>query len=178
MTEEDNDRYMHLIADYQGLIRAFIVSQLPGAPGVDDVIQETNSVLWRKREEFDLETNFKAWALAVARFQVMAHRKVLKSRRWVSLDERAAELIATDMQDFLDCAREERRLACLRQCLDELGEQDQELVLQRYWHKTRLQDFAVITGRTVAALKGKLFRIRAALKKCIEEKLELANPSP
>ncbi len=77
MTGEDEEQFVQLLADHQVAIRAFIVSLLPGAPGVDDVIQETNMVLWRKRESFELGTSFKAWSFTVARFQMMRHRKTL-----------------------------------------------------------------------------------------------------
>ncbi|MCB1133330.1 MAG: hypothetical protein KDN05_19570, partial [Verrucomicrobiae bacterium] len=52
---EDQDReakFVQLITDHQNLIRSFIISLLPGAPGVDDVIQAANAVIWRKRDEF------------------------------------------------------------------------------------------------------------------------------
>lgn len=172
MTEEEEERFVRLLADHQAPIRAFIVSLLPGAPGVDDVIQETNLVLWRKRETFELGTSFKSWSLTVARFQMMRHRKALMSRGWVTLDERATDLIAEDMEDFLDEETEGRRMEALTSCLGSLRPTDRDLVLHRYWKKTRLQDFAVIKGRSMNGLKVSLFRIRAALKKCIEKQLE------
>ena len=38
-----------------------------------DVVQETNLVLWRKKDEFREDAPFMPWALAIARFQVLAH---------------------------------------------------------------------------------------------------------
>ncbi len=37
---------------------------------VDDVLQNTNVVLWTKRNEFKHGTNFLAWAFNIARYQV------------------------------------------------------------------------------------------------------------
>jgi RNA polymerase sigma-70 factor (ECF subfamily) len=50
---------------------------------------------------------------------------------------------------------------------------DRELLLERYWHRTRLQDFAVTSGRSVGGLRVTLFRLRTALKRCIEQNLEV-----
>jgi RNA polymerase sigma-70 factor (ECF subfamily) len=162
---------VQLIADHQNIIRNFIISLLPGAPGIDDVFQNTNAVIWRKRESFAMGSNFKAWSLSIARFQAMAHLQQLRRRRWVSLDPDVAELIADDVEDRPDKQDAELRLAALEACLDKLRPKDRELLIQRYWHRTRLQDFAVISGRSVNALKVTLFRLRAGLKRCVENQI-------
>lgn len=164
----DDAKYVQLIADHQNIIRNFIISLLPGAPGVDDVFQNTNAVIWRKRETFAMGSNFRAWALSIARFQAMAHLQQLRRRRWVSLDPDVAELIADDVEDRADAEDMDGKLSALEECLGKLRPQDRELLVQRYWHRTRLQDFAVVSGRSVSALKVTLFRLRAGLKKCVE----------
>lgn len=99
--EHDDGPFVQLIADHQNVIRNFIISLLPGAPGVDDVFQNTNAVIWKKRESFEMDTNFRAWVLSIARFQAMAHLQQLRRRRWVSLDPDVAELIADDVEGNL-----------------------------------------------------------------------------
>lgn len=175
MDQEHEAKFVQLITDHQNLIRSFIISLLPGAPGVDDVIQATNSVIWRKRGEFAIDSNFRAWAFAIARFQAMAHLQELRRRRWVSLDPDVAERIAEDLEeDPTDAAEYECQLRALDRCLGKLRSKDRELVVQRYWHQTRLQDYAVIAQRSVESLKVTLFRLRAALKRCVES--ETSNP--
>ena len=168
---DDEVKFIQLIADHQNLIRNFIISLLPGAPGVDDVFQNTNAVIWRKRESFEMGSNFRAWALSIARFQAMAHLQQLRRRRWVSLDSDVAELIADDLKDRPDKRDVELKLAALEDCLSKLRPKDRELLVQRYWHRTRLQDFAVVSGRSVSALKVTLFRLRAGLKRCVESRI-------
>lgn len=161
--------FVQLLADHQTVIRGFVISLLPGAPGVDDVIQETNTVMWKRRAEFEYGTNFRAWALTIARFQVMAHLRMLKRRRWVTLDSDVAEMLAEEIESQPDPDFIDKRLEALRTCLQHVRPEDRELLMQRYWHKTRLQDFAVTHGRSLSGLKVQLFRLRAALKRCIEE---------
>lgn len=171
MDDADEQQYVRLLTEHQPMLRAFIVSLLPGLPGVDDVIQEANTILWTKRADFQLGTNFRAWVLRIARFQAMAHLKTLKRQRWISLDDQAADLIANELEDRLDPHREEARIAALRCCLGRLTEPELDLLLRRYWKKQRLQDFAVLTGKSVNTLKITLFRLRAGLKRCIEREL-------
>ncbi len=163
--------FVKLLADHQTVIRSFVISLLPGAPGVDDVIQETNALMWTRRAEFEPGTNFRAWALTIARYQAMAHCRVLKRRRWVTLDNDVAELLADEIEERPDHNFIEKRLEALRTCIERVRPEDRDLLMQRYWHKTRLQDFAVIHGRSLSGLKVQLFRLRAVLKRCIEEQI-------
>jgi len=162
--------YISLLDEHQEMIRCFIVSLLPGAPGVDDVFQETNLVLWRKRDDFTHGTNFRAWAFSIARFQAMAHLQSLKRQKWTTLDPDVAELIADELEQKDN--QTAKKLAILKECVEKMPTTDQELLYQRYWTRTRLQDFAVTTNSSVASLKVKLFRLRAALKRCIRKNLK------
>ena len=176
MDDADEREYVRLLTGHQSMLRAFIVSLLPGLPGVDDVIQEANSVLWTRRGDFEIGTNFRAWALRIARFQAMAHLKTLKRQRWITLDESAAEAVAAELESHLDPSFEDARAQALRECLGKLKESDRDLLLRRYWKKQRLQDFAVLTGRSLTGLKVTLFRLRAGLKRCIERELPELKP--
>lgn len=168
-SSSDDAQFVQLIAEHQNVLRGFIITLLPGAPGVDDVFQNTNAVIWKKRETFELGTNFRAWAMSIARFQALAHMQQLRRRRWVTLDRDVAEQLADDFEAQPDAMDLDGRSAALDECIEKLRPKDRELLVERYWHRTRLQDFAVVSGRSVNALKVTLFRIRAALKRCIEE---------
>jgi RNA polymerase sigma-70 factor (ECF subfamily) len=106
----------------------------------------------------------------------MAHLKTLKRQRWVSLDDAAADAVAAELELRLDPALEEARIRALRGCLGKLKDADRDLLVRRYWKKQRLQDFAVLTGRSLTGLKVTLFRLRAGLKRCIERELPESNP--
>jgi RNA polymerase sigma-70 factor (ECF subfamily) len=59
-TDEQEKEFVQLLVTHQSVIRAFVISLLPGVSETDDVIQNTNEILWTKRESFELGTNFKA----------------------------------------------------------------------------------------------------------------------
>ena len=68
MDERDQtETFIGHVMEHQRELYAFILSMLPNLTEADDVLQETNMVLWRKREEFEPGTNFGAWARTVAR---------------------------------------------------------------------------------------------------------------
>lgn len=167
--QQQEKEFVNLLVSHQSLIRAFIISQMPGAPEADDVIQLTNEVLWTKRFSFTLGTNFKAWAMTTARFQVMAHHQRVKSSRLTSLDSDVMMMVADEAQEIdNDELNHQRR--DLSECLSMLHVRDQELVLHRYWKKTGLADYARSTNRTVGSLKVALFRVRDRLRECMDRK--------
>ena len=171
-SERDEQEFVKLLVAHQSLLRAFVISLLPGAPEADDVIQSTNEVLWTKRKTFQLGTNFKAWALTTARFQVMAQQQRMKAEKRAPLDDDVLADIADRMEDT-DPAELNRKLNDLNECISLLQMRDQELVLHRYWKKSGLAEYARASGRTVGSLKVALYRIRDSLRDCLERKRKL-----
>ena len=169
-TPQQETEFVNLLVSHQSVIRAFVISQLPGLPEADDVIQQTNEVLWTKRHSFTLGTNFKAWALTTARFQVMAQQQRLKASKRAPLDDDVMLMISDEAEE-MEAAELNVQLNDLNDCIAQLQVRDQELVLHRYWKKSGLDDFAKVSGRSVGALKVALYRIRDSLRECMERKL-------
>ena len=71
------ETFVHLVADHQMELRAFVVSMMPGSAEVDDVVQEANKVIWQKRGEFEIGTSFKAWMFSGARDRYGARTRSL-----------------------------------------------------------------------------------------------------
>ncbi len=170
--ERDEREFVNLLVAHQSLIRAFVISLLPGAPEVDDVIQNTNEVLWTKRKTFILGTNFKAWALTTARFQVMAQQQKMKAEKRAPLDDDVLALVAEAAEE-MHAGDTNRQFEELQECLSLLPMRDQELVLHRYWKRAGLADYARSTGRSVGSLKVALYRIRDSLRECLDRKAKL-----
>lgn len=172
----DNDaaqqaEFVSLIARHQAVLHSFIISLMPGVDGVDDVLQETNIVLWEKRKSFEPGSNFQAWAFQIARFKVMNHRRKLASLGQQTLDDEVLELLSEEQ----DIASDEldKRLQALHRCLQKLPDQQRQLIERRYLSDKPLKDFAAECGRSAESVGVSLFRIRTALKKCIRGDLHL-----
>ncbi|MFK7851641.1 MAG: sigma-70 family RNA polymerase sigma factor [Akkermansiaceae bacterium] len=159
------------IARHQAALHAFIISLMPGMDGVDDVLQETNLVLWEKRKTFESGTNFKAWACTIARFKVMGHRRQLAKLGHQLFDEDLAAQLVDECE--AGPAELDERIGALQKCLGRLGEDERRLIEHRYQSNSRLNEFAEKCGRSVDSLRVSLFRIRAALKKCITSEMNI-----
>ncbi|MEM0896829.1 MAG: sigma-70 family RNA polymerase sigma factor [Verrucomicrobiota bacterium] len=169
-TRPDPDsEFVSLLTEHQAALRLYVASLLPGEPSAADVAQQANTTIWRKREDFEIGTNFKAWIFSIARYEVLNFRKrQARDSRLVfseELEDKFAEELPTLNLDL------DERQAALRTCLKSLKPGDRELILQRYFKETPLKDYAAAIGRSAGGLKVTLHRLRNRLQKCIESKL-------
>jgi RNA polymerase sigma-70 factor (ECF subfamily) len=156
-----------LIARHQPEIHRYVLSLLPDRMLADDVVQETNLVLWRKAAEYDPAQPFLPWALTIALYQVKAARRDAGRDRHV-FDDSLVEVLATECrEDHHTDALEQ----ALEKCLQELPERQRQLILARYAPGSSVQDLAAARKQTPTALSLSLMRIRRALETCIERKL-------
>lgn len=161
------------ITRHQSMMRSYIIALMPGVEGVDDVLQQTNLVLWKKREQFETGSNFRAWACAIARYEVKSHRRSMLRSLKPMLSEELSEMLASHCEEPPE--RVEERLCALNRCLGHLKEGERELIEHRYFSGGTLDDLATRYGRPPESLKVTLFRIRAGLRKCINGELAIAR---
>ncbi|MGC4016977.1 MAG: sigma-70 family RNA polymerase sigma factor [Luteolibacter sp.] len=167
--------FVSLITRHQGDVWAFILTLMPGHADAKDVLQKTNVVLWQKRDDFTMGTNFKSWALTCARFTVMDHLKRMKSDKMRYFDDSLLETMADEASHRPGNA--DLRLEVLEGCLQKLRPQERELVEFRYSSEGGLDEFATKVGRSVSALSVSLHRLRTQLRKCILSQLEPECPT-
>lgn len=167
--EEQNseEKIITLITRHQAALHAYILSLLPQRALADDVLQETNIVLWRKAKEYDPHAPFLPWAFRIAYFQVKAARRDSARDRHIFdpdlLDQLAAEASTdADPASHIDQA--------LRECLQELPTDKRQLILQRYQPDSSVHQMANFHNISAAALSAQLHRIRQILAACVQGK--------
>ena len=159
---------MQLIAGHQTRLRAFIRCLMVDANDVDDVLQETNRVLWQKADQFQLGTDFWAWGAKVARFEVLSQRK-RRQRDTQVVDSDLVSDLATMAEDHLQTV-DERRTA-LEQCLQQQPPPSRQLVEMRYTLDSSIESISEQLGRPAGSIRQTLYRIRSALMQCVERRM-------
>ncbi len=152
----------------QRTLHAFIVSIVRHAADADDVLQETNIVLWRKAMEFDATREFMPWAMRIAQFQSMAHLKT-KSRAKLIFDDALLDLVASEA--MADHAAADARRIALAGCLRKLPKEHRALIARRYEPGGSVNDMAKERNTAPKALSELLRRVRHDLLLCIERSL-------
>jgi RNA polymerase sigma-70 factor (ECF subfamily) len=167
---EHETAFVAHLTDIQMPLRLYMQALLPGDSAAHDVVQQANATLWRKREDFILGTNFKAWAFSVARYEVLNYRKQQARDSRLVFGEDLEQTFAVEIASRDDDT--ELRHEALKHCLEKLRPKDRELLLHRYTATAgTLEDYAQISGRSVGGLKVTLHRLRNALLGCIEKQL-------
>jgi len=165
---DDNELFLSLLTGSQRVLHAFILKLVPSLADADDILQETNLVLWSKRAEFQPGSDFRGWAFTIARYQVMAFRK-RRSLDRLTFGEKLLEQLAALAPARSDIFEEKRLL--LIDCLRRLTDAQRELLDDYYKERLSGRQIAEKTGRTVDAVFQALHRTRAALLDCIEHGL-------
>ncbi len=160
----NSEAFVQLMTEHQGRLYAYILSLLGDPDQANDVLQETNLVLWRNAGEFQMGSNFRAWAFRIAHFQMMAHRQRQMRDRLVFDDAMLAVL--DPAAKAVDETYEERQER-LTECLEKLPESQRELLRQRYADGLSLQAIADSVRRTANAVAQTLFRVRRTLIDCV-----------
>ncbi|MGC6448817.1 MAG: sigma-70 family RNA polymerase sigma factor [Rubripirellula sp.] len=154
------------ISQHQAALLAYILTLHPDRSEAQDILQESNVVLWQKVADFQEGTNFKAWAFRIAYLQTLAHLKRIKRGNWLGFSSELVETLAKEAEPMF--ADFEQRHAALRSCLEKLPAKDREIVHAHYEVGQPLAIVSTKIGRSVGALKQVLFRVRRTLRVCIE----------
>lgn len=169
---EETHHFVKLLTGHQAALRAFIVSLIPGSSDVQDVLQDTNVVLWEKMDDYETGTNFNAWAFAIARNMIKAQLRKTKRNQSPALREDIIHAICDTWYQREPEATSRKQLA-LEQCLKALSGSERDLVAARYDSGQSLETYSGIIGRPTQSLRVSLFRIRAKLRDCVKKRLPI-----
>ena len=166
--DESRRQFIRLMTRHERLVYGYILSLVPNWADADEILQETNVRLWEEFEKFEPGTNFAAWAVRVAHFQVLTWRK-RKQRSRLVFDQRVLDALAQE-PCWTDEVFEARHQA-LADCVSELPDRSRDLLRHCYVEGSRAKDVAVELNKSPASIYKALERIRVALHGCIEKKL-------
>lgn len=164
------ESFARLLGGCQRKVFLYALGLLHHATDAEDVLQETNVVLWQKFDEYTPGTSFDSWACRIAYFEVLKFREKASRERRV-FGTPLIETLAAEAESALD-ESDERREA-LEGCLTKLRQDDKALVLSRYQPGATTRSLAESMGRSVQGTRKSLHRIRAALLQCIERTIAM-----
>ncbi len=166
---ELSEEFILELTQSQQRLFGFLFKRLADREQAREVLQRTNLVLCRKADNFEPGTNFKAWAMTVANYEVMAYRKTQVRERLVFTDEVFAMIGPEDDGRF---SVQSDRLIHLSHCLQGMSSKNRELLDWRYQGERTLDKIAKDIGSTIGAVKAKLHRLRRQLLGCIQNRMK------
>ena len=160
------DEFISLLTEHQAFLFSFIRSSVGDPSTSKDILQEVNIILWKKSSDFVMGTNFRAWALKIARFQILGNHRDKKRCKLIFDDELISQL-ASEAEYVDDDWENQQRLKSLEICLKKLPVKQRELLNHRYNGGVAIKDLAETLQSSVSRLKMILFRARKSLRDCI-----------
>jgi RNA polymerase sigma-70 factor, ECF subfamily len=164
-----NAVFVELITQHQRKLYGYIYTLVPNAADSDDLLQETNLVLWKKNLEYQLGTNFMAWACRIAFFNVQNFMRT-KGRNRVYFNEKLLSELSDLHINRTDVHTIHSML--LINCLGKLSSSSQQLLKLRYDGNNSIQEVAKQLGRPVGSIYNSLRQIRLKLWECIQYALK------
>jgi len=171
----DHESFVRALSLHERVIRAYIRGAGIWRPeDVDEIIQEVSLIAWKKFDQLDKVEEFPRWACVIARYQVLEFRRQ-RARDRLILNDRVFELLGEEGLE--ETTHNELLLRCLEHCLEKLPANGRELVQSVYEHGIAVDELAQKAGQQANALYQKLWRIRQALRKCVEQaQADRSNP--
>jgi RNA polymerase sigma-70 factor, ECF subfamily len=158
----------------QSVVGSYIGSLVPDFQEAEDLLQEVALVLLRKFAEYDERRPFVAWALGVAKYEILSSRR----RHARSFLTAQSDVLENLMTTYIDLAPElDRRASALRECLRQIQGRAAEMIRLRYEESLKPGEIAIRLGLAAAAVRMALSRSRAFLRDCIERRLKLEDTS-
>jgi RNA polymerase sigma-70 factor (ECF subfamily) len=167
--DDQGAAFVEMLTQHQRSLYGYIFSLVRNSSDSDDLLQETNLVLWNKRLEFKLGTNFMAWACKIAFNKVQNFLKS-RGRSRVHFNENLLCKLS-DMQ--IDRSEVHMiKYTMLIYCLEKLSSKSKELLKLCYDENHSIQEVAKQLGRPVGSIYNTLSQIRLKLWKCIHYALK------
>ena len=168
-----SEEFLRLLTDSQGRLFAYISAALGDFDRANEVLQETNLVMWRKSDEFEMGSNFNAWSFRIANFQIMSYRQ-RRLREKLLFDQELVERIAHRAQERSETYA--ARMKQLDRCINKMPVRYRDVITRRYHRGETLQEIADAAEQTPNAIGQLLFRVKKKLFECVSHGLGEATP--
>lgn len=174
LSEEQQIRFTTLWTDAQPTVSQFVASLVRDQWAVRDIVQNTSVALLRRFGDFDESRPFLPWALGVARFEILGHRRDAARNRLIA----DTDLLEQYTQAWAAVAPQlDDEATALRHCMSQLPERTRSVMKLRYADSETSASIARQLSLTAANVRAILKRTRDGLKRCVEKRLSVGGAS-
>ena len=170
--DEQQIRFTQNWTKAQPDVAAYVRAVVRDADAAKDIVQETAVVLLRKFEQWDSTRPFLPWALGIAKFEILAHRRDSARERLV-FDDALLDAVTESWSSVV--AELDGEQSALQECLETLAPKAREIVRLRYFEELTAKQVANRIGSTAGAARISLMRIRQQLHECVQRRLGVAG---
>ena len=162
--QDDYQLFLKLYLANEKRINAYVRALIPNWSDIDDVAQEIATVMWAKFNDFEKGSNFTAWAMTIAHFQVLNYYKTHKNNR-LYFSQQTIESLSDSFANRKSTVDD--RLSTLRKCLKKLPPEEMLLIQMRYEPGGSTKNVSRQTGKELHSLYRLLNKIHSRLLLCV-----------
>ena len=164
----DEERFLRLWVETQPTLAAYITSCIGNFHEAEDILQEVSLVLHKKFAEYDSTRPFIAWALGVARNEILNQRRT-HARNFICYQ---GDLMDRVTSTYIELAPElDDRIKALKHCLGKVEGRSAQALRLRYETDLKPQEISEQMGIKPVAVRVLLSRTRDWLRQCVERTL-------
>jgi RNA polymerase sigma-70 factor, ECF subfamily len=166
---DDEARDRAQLAAHWERARTAVFAQLLAGIGsfhdAEDVLQEVAVSVAKNYGSYHPSRAFVAWALGIARNHMLMYFRRYQRSRLVFNDQLMIS-IGERLETLAESSADQRR-EDLHHCINQLDDRRRRLIEMRYSSGLSIDQIADSLGKSVAAVKGSLHRVRKMLERCI-----------
>lgn len=152
----------------QPTVSSYINALVPDFHAAEDILQAVALIVVKKFDQYDRDRPFLAWALGIARNEVLHHRRA-HAREHLIFNAELMDLLATSFAEQQEHAKEIRR--AMGVCMDKLSGRPKQVFCLRYGEEMPVRKIAEHFGTTPGSISVALHRCREALRQCLSKRL-------
>lgn len=167
--EQDTSEFIRLLGEHERQVSAYIHTLVPSWQDAEDVLQNTRLRLWQQFDSFRPDSDFGAWAIAIANYMILSYRRDSKRER-VSFNDELLEKISKHIPS-ISSSNQDNRISALLECVNTLGAASRNLLRLFCTSRRKIKDIARELGQSPSATYSALFRLRWSLFDCVKKRL-------
>ena len=159
---------MRLLIEEESAVRVYVRRLVPTWHDVEEVVQQTSLVAWKKFDDLENHERFGGWLMTIARFEALKYRRSLARSPLIFL-EGLAEKLAEATGHI--SARDADRRQALEGCLRKLDSKKRDLILSVHQPGVSIRQYAEQQSRPEQAIYKSIQRLRHKLLDCVKQTL-------
>jgi RNA polymerase sigma-70 factor (ECF subfamily) len=162
-------QFARLWVKAQPVVAAYLFAAIQNRTDADDVLQDIVQAALEDFDSFDAGASFIGWVLGIARFRILNYYRSKRRERLVFGDQ--ALLLLAQAHEQLEPGIQQHRDA-LKACLGQLPAKQRNMLNLRYGDDLDNHQIAGQMSMSTNAVAIALHRIRQALSRCIQLRIE------
>lgn len=167
--EAEQKGFAELWLKSQNTLGGYVCAHVPDHNLAEDVMQEVAKQATANFDQYDHGRPFLGWLIGIAR-QRIADAYRAKNRRPIVF---SSDIVDSFAKVYVELEPEEDdRAEGLRICMDKLSDRHRRVMDLKYGRRQSTKDIAEQVGASPGSIDTMIYRIREALRQCINQYLE------